>query len=153
MASQRRRSRTRRRRVVNTSHEQHPRATRCWCAQRGTSASIDRPAQPRQQWRQRKKKKRDPGGGGSRRSLRQADHLVRRKDRRAFLANPGDLSVEHDRRCLQQSSEPTACGGDRAARAGDVNGGNPSDLDGARPRGHRRLPGAFRRAASLQRRA
>ena len=38
------------------------------------------------------------------------------------------LTVEHDRSCLHQSSEPKACGGDGMAEAGDVNGGNPFDL-------------------------
>ena len=65
-ASQRRRSRTRRCRVVNKSCEQHRRTTRCWCAQRGTSASMDRQTRavltdhqqgPKLQWRHRERER------------------------------------------------------------------------------------------------
>ena len=36
--------------------------------------------------------------------------------------------MEHDRSSLHQSSEPTVCGSDGTAEAGEVNSGNPSDL-------------------------
>ena len=53
------------------------------------------------------------------------DHFLgdREKGRREGLVDPEDLNVGHDRSYLHQSSEPTACGDDDTARAGDVKGG------------------------------
>ena len=119
---------------------------RTWTEQ--TSSDKTTSTNPNNNGANQREKERPPDKGGSQRSPRQADHLVTGGGRKpADAAITEDITVEHDLSYLNQSSEHTVCGGDGTANAGDLNGGNPSDLAAVLWRKF------FRRAASFQQRA